>query len=106
MPVRESVVVRLETGHNPQPSAGTQHPVETSELLGRPVEVFDDLRADDKIIALFKRFRIGIKNRVEQPRPVSRLAQHAGKGRPRTASIVQSFGLRRQPMQQRIGELR
>src|SRR6056297_3730459 len=88
MPCRETVVVRLETGHKRQPSAWAQHSVQMGKLLGRPIKMFDDLCADNKIVEIFKRFRIRVKKRVKQSNIVSRLAQHAGKRRPRATSIV------------------
>ena len=105
MPCRETFVVRLETGHERQPSAGTQHPVETGELLGWPMEMFDGLGAGNEIVEIFEWFRIGEKKRVKQSHPVSCLAQHASKGRPGTTSIVKPLCLRRQPQQQWTGKL-
>jgi hypothetical protein len=54
-PGREAAVIVEHLGHDGQPAAGPEQPLDHPQLLGRGVQMLDHLGAGDEVVAPIER---------------------------------------------------
>lgn len=90
MPIGETGIIGLETGHDPKDAAAPQEASEPVELCRGLMKMLGDLRTDDEIVGALERRFVGLEKGIEEFDRHPALLQHCCCHRTGAAAVVQS----------------